>query len=62
MKNIYTKSYRKYAQSNQGVLARTLCDGCGKSITAELPEIIRQEQGEKDIYCNNCQNEINKYN
>lgn len=62
MKNIYTKSYQKYAQYHGGVLARTLCDGCGKSITAELPDIIQQEQGEKDIYCDNCENERNKYN
>lgn len=62
MKYIYTKSFYKYVEANEGVLARTLCDGCGKSMIADLPDIMKQEQGEKDIYCDECKSEINMIN
>jgi uncharacterized cysteine cluster protein YcgN (CxxCxxCC family) len=55
MKTIITNSYRKLQTEASEIFVPTLCDGCGKSISALLPQVVQQEQGEKDIYCQKCQ-------
>lgn len=61
MKNIETHSYKKQIVVSYTDEVQALCDGCGRTVTTDLPTAVRHDEGKEDIYCAKCKSQSIPY-